>query len=79
MNWIELKEPSYIRNSHKEDVILLVVGRVLKNEAGELFLVGHINEQGGLCDDCHYDHAIADGQPNGKIVAYSDDLIEHLK
>lgn len=79
MKWIELKEPTTIRNSHHEDVILLTVGRILKNEGGELFLVGHINEQGGMCDDCHYDHCVAGNQPNGKIVAYSDDLIEQLK
>lgn len=76
MKWIELKEPTMIRNSHHEDVILLTVGRILKNEAGELFLVGHMNEQGGLCDDCHYDHEF---KTNGKIVAYCDDLIKNFE
>lgn len=65
--WIEVEEPFDARSVEDETGLEkadgsegAVVGLELKLDDGEKLLVGDINTQGGLCDDCAV---------RGKVVA----------
>ncbi len=69
MNWTPMEYvknkmdrwPSEMTNGH--------VGRVYKLDDGTTLLVGDVNENGGVCDDCCEDR---------RVVAFSDDLVSLL-
>lgn len=66
MNWTKFERP-FSPSSHDREP--LVVGRLLRTEAGKTSLVGHINDLGGTCDDC---------LEREVFVEYSDDLLGFL-
>lgn len=62
MTWTKFEKPASIYDGRQH----LVVGRLLKNDVGQVCLVGNINSIGGTCDDCP-DHT--------DWLEYSDDLV----